>query len=375
MKYQMCNSPLQVAEFFAGMGLVRAALEPSDFEVVFANDISPVKQAIYLSNFGEGDFHLGDIREVTGDQVPEVDLITASFPCTDLSLAGARAGLSGPESGMFWEFARVLDEMGHRRPAAVLLENVLGFATSHGGRDLEKAILELNTLGYSCDLFLGDAKWFVPQSRPRLFIVGLTNPPESQNWLPTKFRPEWIGRYRFGHSDCRWHSYPLSAPTTEPRKLRALIERLPTTDRRWWNAEQVKKFTASLSSVQMERVERMIRGQELQWRTAYRRTRQGSAVWEVRSDEIAGCLRTARGGSSKQAVVEAGGENLRIRWLTPREYARLQGADDVILDAVTPNQALFGLGDAVCVPVVQWIANAYLKPALKLAPTKTKAYA
>ena len=375
MKYQMCNSPLQVAEFFAGMGLVRAALEPSDFEVVFANDISPVKQAIYLSNFGEGDFHLGDIREVTGDQVPEVDLITASFPCTDLSLAGARAGLSGPESGMFWEFARVLDEMGHRRPAAVLLENVLGFATSHGGRDLEKAILELNTLGYSCDLFLGDAKWFVPQSRPRLFIVGLTNPPENQNWLPTKFRPEWIGRYRFGHSDCRWHSYPLSAPTTEPRKLRALIERLPTTDRRWWNAEQVKKFTASLSSVQMERVERMIRGQELQWRTAYRRTRQGSAVWEVRSDEIAGCLRTARGGSSKQAMVEAGGENLRIRWLTPREYARLQGADDVILDAVTPNQALFGLGDAVCVPVVQWIANAYLKPALKLAPTKTKAYA
>ena len=375
MKYQMCNSPLQVAEFFAGMGLVRAALEPSDFEVVFANDISPVKQAIYLSNFGEGDFHLGDIREITGDQVPEVDLITASFPCTDLSLAGARAGLSGPESGMFWEFARVLDEMGHRRPAAVLLENVLGFATSHGGRDLEKAILELNTLGYSCDLFLGDAKWFVPQSRPRLFIVGLKNPPENQNWLPTKFRPEWIGRYRFGHSDCRWHSYPLSAPTTEPRKLRALIERLPTTDRRWWNAEQVKKFTASLSSVQMERVERMIRGQELQWRTAYRRTRQGSAVWEVRSDEIAGCLRTARGGSSKQAVVEAGGENLRIRWLTPREYARLQGADDVILDAVTPNQALFGLGDAVCVPVVQWIANAYLKPALRLAPTKTKAYA
>ncbi len=375
MKYQMCNSPLQVAEFFAGMGLVRAALEPSDFEVVFANDISPVKQAIYLSNFGEGDFHLGDIREVTGDQVPEVDLITASFPCTDLSLAGARAGLSGPESGMFWEFARVLDEMGHRRPAAVLLENVLGFATSHGGRDLEKAILELNTLGYSCDLFLGDAKWFVPQSRPRLFIVGLKNPPENQNWLPSKFRPEWIGRYIFEHSGCRWHSYPLSTPTTEPRKLRALIERLPTTDRRWWNAEQVKKFTSSLSPVQMERVERMIRGQELQWRTAYRRTRQGSAVWEVRSDEIAGCLRTARGGSSKQAVVEAGGENLRIRWLTPREYARLQGADDVILDAVTPNQALFGLGDAVCVPVVQWIANAYLKPALRLAPTKTKAYA
>ena len=187
-----------------------------------------------------------------------------------------------------------------------------------------------------------------------------------------KFRPEWIGRYRFEHPTCRWHSYPLSAPTTEPPRLRTLIESLPATDCRWWNAEQLEKFKASLSSVQMERVARMVRGQKLQWRTAYRRMRKGSAVWEVRSDEIAGCLRTARGGSSKQALVEAGRDSLRIRWLTPREYARLQGADDVILDAVTPNQALYGLGDAVCVPVVRWIADTYLKPVLRLVP-KAKA--
>ena len=374
MKYHMCNSPLRAAEFFAGMGLVRAGLEPSGFEVVFANDISPVKRAIYVSNFGEDEFHLGDIREVTGYQVPDVDLITASFPCTDLSLAGARAGLAGPESGMFWEFARVLDEMGHRRPDVILLENVLGFATSRGGRDLETAIMELNTLGYTCDLMLGDARWFVPQSRPRLFIVGLVDPPEIQDWRPTKLRPEWIGRFRFEHSDCRWHSYPLSTPTTKPQKLRDLVEQLPTTDCRWWNADQVNRFAASLSSIQMERLKRMVSGQMLQWRTAYRRTRQGSAVWEVRPDEIAGCLRTARGGSSKQAVVEAGGGDLRIRWLTPREYARLQGADNVILDKVTPNQALYGLGDAVCVPVIRWIADVYLNPALRLARAKAKVY-
>lgn len=101
------------------------------------------------------------------------------------------------------------------------------------------------------------------------------------------------------------------------------------------------------------------------WATAYRRTRRGKATWEIRADEIAGCLRTARGGSSKQALVEAGRGNVRIRWMTPREYARLQGASDYKTDAVTENQALFGLGDAVCVPVISWIARDYLRPLLE----------
>ena len=89
-------------------------------------------------------------------------------------------------------------------------------------------------------------------------------------------------------------------------------------------------------------------------------------VWEVRADEIAGCLRTARGGSSKQALVEAGQGDLRIRWMTPVEYAHLQGAHGYILEPVSPNQALFSLGDAVCVPVISWIATHYLLPVLGL---------
>jgi DNA (cytosine-5)-methyltransferase 1 len=60
--------------------------------------------------------------------------------------------------------------------------------------------------------------------------------------------------------------------------------------------------------------------------------------------------------------VEAGGGEFRIRWMTPREYARLQGAPNFVFDSVTRNQALFGLGDAVCVPVVSWIAREYLRP-------------
>lgn len=357
------------------MGLVRSALEQTGFEVVYANDISPVKQALYLSNFAGDDFHLGDIREIDGAHVPDVELVTASFPCTDLSLAGARAGLRGAQSGLFWEFARILEEMGHRRPPAVLLENVLGFATSRNGEDLDDAVGRLNELGYSCDLLLGDAKWFVPQSRPRLFVVGLKHPPESQDWWHSALRPEWLGDFRFRHYTRQWHSYPIPIPTGNPPRLREVVERLPRTDGRWWDPERVRKFKASLSSLQRERVLNMVDQQGTRWRTAYRRTRHGTPVWEVRSDEIAGCLRTARGGSSKQALVEAGSGDLRVRWLTPRECARLQGADDVKLDAVTPNQALYGLGDAVCVPVVRWIAETYLNPALESVQSRAKAYA
>src|SRR5439155_17612402 len=137
--------------------------------------------------FGPSNLILGDVRNVRGLHVPSVDLATASFPCTDLSLAGNRAGLGGKESSMFWEFARIIEEMGERRPGAILLENVTGFATSRGGRDVSSAIQRLNELGYFCDMFTIDARMFVPQSRPRLFIAGSTEAinehDEHTSWL------------------------------------------------------------------------------------------------------------------------------------------------------------------------------------------------
>src|SRR6185295_9436622 len=161
----------RVAEFFAGAGLVRLALEREGCSVVFANDISPTKQLFYAANFPTDEFRCCDIRAVRGDEVPDIDIATASFPCTDLSLAGNRAGLLGSESSLLWEFLRVLREMQNRRPRVVMLENVAGFATSHNGRDIREALGALNELGYRCDILALDAKRFVPQSRLRIFVV------------------------------------------------------------------------------------------------------------------------------------------------------------------------------------------------------------
>lgn len=364
---------LDAAEFFAGIGLVRAALADAGIAVRWANDIEPVKAKMYAANFGADDYVIGDVRSIKGSDLPPIDLATASFPCTDLSLAGWRRGLAGSQSGMFWEFARILDEMGNERPRALLLENVPGFATSRGGRDLHDAIERLNQLGYSGDVFQVDARHFVPQSRPRLFIVALQVPVGERLVRPDGVRHRHIVEFALDNPHLDLHSLPLRLPPADRRTLADVVEHIPVDSDEWWDELRGEQFCSSLSPLQAERLNQLRKGPTT-WRTAYRRTRNGVAVWEIRPDPVSGCLRTARGGSSKQALVEVGEGSVRVRWMTGREYARLQGVgDEFEFDGLSRNKVMFGFGDAVCVPVVAWIASNYLLPVLAGGQTQAAA--
>jgi DNA (cytosine-5)-methyltransferase 1 len=274
---------------------------------------------------------------------------------------------------MFWEFARVIDEMGeHRRPHVLFIENVVGFASSHDGRDLHAVLVELNRLGYSCDLFAIDARHFVPQSRPRMFIVGVKGellkrvlpgiPPLSD------IRPEWIRATYLRNPDVSLHYLELPPLPEEVTDLSGVVEPISDDDPRWWDGKRTHAFIESLSPVQRGRFDALKRHQGVIWRTAYRRTRNGKAVWEIRRDALAGCLRTTGGGSSKQALLQVRQGEARVRWMTPAEYARLMGACDYSLKGVTANQALFGFGDAVVVDVIRWIGQNYLVPVLRPVP-------
>lgn len=357
--------PLTAAEFFAGIGLVRAGLERAGIDVVWANDIEPVKRSVYASNFDAADYLLADVRDVRGASVPVVDIATASFPCVDLSLAGHRRGMDGEQSGLFFEFVRVLEEMGERRPSVVMLENVVAFVSSAGGRDLRVTIEKLNALGYVCDVLTVDAKWFVPQSRPRLFIVGTSDQLGSAaSGIPGPLRSGPVASFVRANRDLVLQELPVPIPPQDGRGLADVVERFDPGDERWWMGERLGKFLDSVSPKHRPRLDLLQQYGSTQWRAAYRRTRGGVAVWEIRADDLSGCLRTARGGSSRQAVVKVTPEGIRARWMTPREYARLQGiSDEFDFSAVTDSQALFGFGDAVCVPVVAWIAEHVLVPA------------
>lgn len=352
-------------EFFAGVGLARMGLERAGFKVTWSNDYEPLKHAMYSAHFKDGPEHtyvVGDIGDVSALEIPQnAKIAWASSPCTDLSLAGARSGLKGKESSAFWLWIKILKEMGDQAPAVAVLENVTGLATSHGGDDLRAAIRALNELGYSVDILSIDARRFVAQSRPRLFLIGAKTPPQNSD-EPSELRPDWTANF-YGDSDLLLHRAPLPLPPPLlTRGFGSFVEKMKSSDERWWNETRTCSFISSLSPIQTERITKLRNSPGIKYRTAYRRTRHGKAVWEVRADDIAGCLRTARGGSSKQAVVRVGNNELQVRWMTPREYARLMGAPEYTLDGAATNQALYGFGDAVAVPVVEWLATEYLYP-------------
>ena len=363
-------------EFFAGIGLVRMGLEAAGWRAVWANDIDQQKRDMYDTHFGDADTHfeLGDIHWLDADAIPEAKLATASFPCTDLSLAGGRRGLDGEHSSAFFGFVNVLADMGDRRPPVVLIENVCGFLNSRGGADFREAMLRLNELGYSVDPFVLDAKWFVPQSRPRLFVVGSRiSPGGSGGWAlvgaSSRIRPPAVNEFIASHPDIRWSVRDLpDPPANSPKTLEDILEDLPQDDPNWWSPERADYLYNQMSDRHKEIANAWMARDEWSCGTVFRRVRRQSdgakrSMAELRCDGLAGCLRTPKGGSARQILFKAGHGRYAARLVTPRECARLMGAGDFRMNAPA-TQALFGFGDAVCAPAISWIAQNYLNPLL-----------
>jgi DNA (cytosine-5)-methyltransferase 1 len=369
-------------EFFAGIGLVRAGLEPSGWRCCYANDIDPKKQSMYQARFGEPNhFHLGDVwktEEVVGRIKGRPFLATASFPCVDLSLAGHYRGLEGQHSSTFFGFARVLKALGDRRPRVVMLENVAGFITSRKGEDFAAVAQTLAGLGYRLDAFVLDAEHFVPQSRPRVFLIGVqegcespgatAQPAEDGFMSPRRMRlqmtpalrpPKLVRLMERVELATGWMLLDLPPPPVRRLHLADVIDR--DDGQEWWDADEVERHCRMMSDLHRRQVERLLADGALHVGTVYRRVRPGGQRAEVRFDGVAGCLRTPRGGSAKQIVIVVDQGRLRMRWMSPREYARLQGAGDFPLVGERI-QLLFGFGDAVCVPVVRWIDDHVLTP-------------
>jgi DNA (cytosine-5)-methyltransferase 1 len=364
--------PMSYAEFFAGIGLMRLGLDKAGWQIEFANDIDSTKESIYKTHFNDSEnhFHLGDIHQLKGSQVPSVSLATASFPCTDLSLAGRRQGLSGSQSSAFWGFVNVLEDMGERRPPIVLLENVEGFLTSNKGQDFKEALLALNGLGYSVDAFIIDAVRFVPQSRVRLFVVGhkSTGKPEmvterQLSFYQSDLRTPKLADFILRHPEINWSIRDLPNLPKSNSRLADIVEETPEISKDWWNEERVQYLLNQTFDRHRVLIEAAKVGSEYTYFTAFRREREGRSMAEIRSDGIAGCLRTPKGGSARQILLRVGKGQIKIRLLSPRECARLMGAGEYNISG-NINQALFGFGDAVCVPVVSWIGENYLNPLL-----------
>jgi len=287
---------LECAEFFAGIGLVRLALERQGWRVIFANDIDPKKAEMYRHNWPNDD-HLvvADIHVLRADEVPTCTLFTASFPCNDLSIAGRWEGLHGKESSSFWGLVRILRDMGERRPPFIMLENVVGFLMSNNGRDLEQALLALNELGYTVDTIIVNAIHWVPQSRPRLFVLAERDEhPQTQSCsLMSDVRPEALVDFINDHPNIRWNIRDLP-PLPPPRtRLQDIIEDLPDKDPHWWSKERADYFMNQMSAKHEQQARQMIAAKSFIYATAFRRIDCYRSMVDLRMEGISGHKRHA----------------------------------------------------------------------------------
>ena len=373
-------------EFFAGGGMARAGLGPT-WSCLFANDFDAKKAETYRANWGGDELFVGDVRKIATSQLPgRADLVWASFPCQDLSLAGAGAGLAGERSGTFWPFFKIMQKLRieGRQPALLVLENVCGALTSHGGKDFKEICKALSKEGYRFGALIIDAALFVPQSRPRLFIVAVRSDLEvpaeiildapsepfctralgsAYQRLPESLRKDW-----------RWWSLPQ--PPKRNTSLAAIIEEAPRGVE-WHDREETETLISKMSEINLAKVALAKRAGERMIGTAYRRTRYDSAGHKVqrveaRFDDVAGCLRTPAGGSSRQFVLVVEKNRVRSRLMSARETARLMGLPEDYDLPERYNEAYHLTGDGVVVDAVRHLSVHLFKPILEYLKDKRR---
>lgn len=371
-------------EFFAGGGMVRAGLG-SAWECLFANDFDLKKARTYETNWDDDALTTVDVKTLDTDDLPgQADLCWASFPCQDLSLAGAGAGLRGERSGTFWPFCELMQDLRaeNRAPPIITLENVCGTLTSHDGNDFAAICKEFGDEGYRVGAVIIDAALFVPQSRPRLFIVAVDEDldlPASVTGEPSpRWHPDILKRaYKRLPEDAqdRWVWWSLPEPPVRETRFSELVEDNPASVK-WHTADETQTLLDMMSDVNIAKVEDAKRMGRRVVGTVYKRTRRdkkGRKVQraEIRFDGVAGCLRTPAGGSSRQLIVVVEGDSVRSRLMSARETARLMGLPDTYQLPENYNEAYHLTGDGVVVPAVRYLAAHLIEPVLDAIHTES----
>lgn len=381
------SEKLKYYEFFAGVGMARAGLG-GDWECLFANDSDQRKRQSYSDNWVGEAFDSRDVAEVeTTDLDGMADLAWASFPCQDLSQAGSKAGIgeadniSVTRSGAVWPFLRIIRGLAEERrhPALLALENVVGLLNANSGNDFRALCSALNELGYRFGAIVADASNFVPQSRPRVFIVAVRRevpiPAQLQAELPqSPWHPQTLLRARAGLSvedAASWIWWSPGAPP--PKKDFELEDIVDLSDDADWNTDEAtQRLIGMMSESHLNRLAAAKAEARPMIGSLYLRMRPNGGNRNVQRAEIAfgstlGCLRTPKGGASRPRIIVVEGERVRTRLLTIAEAARLMGLEESFILPETYHECFRMIGDGVVPAVVRFLADRLLEPLAKHA--------
>ena len=367
-------------EFFAGGGMARAGLD-DQWQCLFANDKDRVKASTYIRNWGDSHFDSRDIREIQiSDLSGDSDLAWASFPCQDLSVAGNGLGIgvSGTEgftrSGALWPFLDLIDKLRQesRQPPLLVLENVVGLLTLERGRDFAAICLRLGELGYRYGAVIIDTKHFLPQSRPRVFIIAirsdlsiprkLYNDVATTSWhTPTLLRTYESLPYQVQENWIWWDLGP--APLLKENALESIIQ---LEGSEWHAPEETKRITNMMAPIHLARLEQAKYRDSVTVGSLYLRMSREGGINKQRAEitfsPILGCLRTPRGGGSRPRIIAAGCGEVRTRLLSAKEAAALMGLSETYVLPELYQHAFKVIGDGVAVPPVRFLADRLLEP-------------
>ena len=322
---------------FSGIGGFDLALRNLGHDIVGACEIDPYARSVFKKQFPGVPVH-NDATNLHSQSLPHIDVLSAGFPCQAFSIAGRRRGFDDTRGSLFFEIARIAKE---KRPSCLLLENVKGLLSHDKGQTFRTIISTLDEVGYDAEWQLLNSKYFVPQNRERIFIIGHLRGERRRQVFPLgdyDERNNETQRQTQGKRERIRNQYTgsIDANYAKGGGSRTMISWSALTERRTDEAKQIRKEMMKNGKDWCPR-----RGKEL----------------VSREDDIGNCL---TGGQNKESLISNGA---RIRKLTPLESERLQGfpdnwtkyGDDGKL--ISDTQRYKMCGNAVTVPVIEFIAK------------------
>lgn len=307
-------------DLFAGIGGARLAFEKAGGRCVFTSEYDPACKRTYEENFGE--IPHGDIRFIDIKIVPDHDILLAGFPCQPFSIAGVSKKKSlGRKHGfeditqgnLFFEIARILKA---KKPKAFLLENVKNLRNHDQGKTFKIIKYTLEKLGYIVHEKVIDARYYVPQHRERIFIVG--------------FREDIYRNFNFKFPE----------PSDRNIKVKNILEK--NVDEKYTLSDKLWKYLQDYSA------KHKALGNGF-----------GYGLIDPEKDSVTRTLSARYHKDGSEILIKQRGKNPRR--LTPRECARLMGFDENFKIVVSDTQAYRQFGNALCVPLVTEIAKQMIK--------------
>lgn len=318
------NPKFKFIDLFAGIGGIRLAYQNIGGKCVFTSEWDSFAKKTYEANFGEVPF--GDITQISETKIPDHDILLGGFPCQPFSIAGVSKKISlGRQHGfldktqgtLFFDIARIIE---HKKPKIFMLENVKNLV-SHDKKKTFKIIIEtLTELGYNVHFKVLDAKYYVPQHRERIIIVGFN-------------KSIFKGKETFSFPE------PKNVELAIKNVLESKVEAKYTLSDKLWNYLQ-------------------------EYKKKHQAKGNGFGFGLTNLNGVSRTLSARYYKDGAEILIPQKGENPRR--LTPRECARIQGFSDNFIIPVSNNQAYKQFGNSVATPLIQAVGKNIVKELLKI---------